>query len=124
MSELDAAKLCLLQEIRTQTPEEAKKMRLLEMGPDIGPNVKDHLLQKAIRILEAAGNVEVRIDEKAKSVGVEPNTLLRMFDCAWSGDNYESTCDHSGSCSVHQECRKAKRQIRAVLAAIPDGGPK
>ena len=87
-------------------------------------------LRQAIRVLEdwpkweplieAAGKVDKKKDKKYIPRNVSKYLIIRCFDCAWSSGNYTGICDYSASCASAKECAAFKKQVRTLLASLPE----
>ena len=76
--------------------------------------------EAAIRVLEAAGKVDKKKDKKYIPRNVSKYLIIRCFDCAWSSGNYTGICDYSASCASAKECAAFKKQVRTLLASLPE----
>jgi len=94
-------------------------LNLTHFRTDIHPNVQK-IIDVAIRVLEAAGKVDKKKDKKYIPRNVSKYLIIRCFDCAWSSGNYTGICDYSASCASAKECAAFKKQVRTLLASLPE----
>ena len=105
----------------------ADSIRALEIHSPADTLGESRLYQKqasglriGLRVLEAAGKVDKKKDKKYIPRNVSKYLIIRCFDCAWSSGNYTGICDYSASCASAKECAAFKKQVRTLLASLPE----